>query len=718
MTKSLVTIWTLTLAAAMPLMADTWTDPDTGYTWTYRINGDTAEIYKGTYSAAISPSPTEAVTIPPMLGGKSVTSIGDYAFYCCGGLTGVVIPDSVESIGFSAFSSCNGLAEVTIPDNVMEIWPDAFKHCSGLTSVTIGNSVTNISYSAFESCEKLNAVYVDDLITWLGISFSGENANPVLCAHNLYVAGKLLRRLDIPDGVTRINDYAFCGCNTLIEVRIPKGVTSIGRSAFSYCDVLSSITIPNSVTSIEDNAFSCCSCLTSINIPNGVTSLGNGAFDYCSGLTSLTIPSSVTNIGTAAFRECSGLTDVTMSNGVTKIGAYSFYRCTRLTDMLITDTVIGIGEYAFCRCTSLTNLIIGAGVNDIGDYAFSDCHALKMITIGKGVRSVGDYAFRGCYGITRLTLPNAVMSIGKYAFSGCSGLRALTIPNSMRWIGHGAFRSCNSLENVYIDDVAAWCGIRFETDNSNPLSFANHLYVGDNEVLCLVVPDGVKQIGDFAFVNCTGLRNVILPSSVENIGYRAFAGCTGLKLVYFLGDAPETDGEIFKDAAMDLMAKVTVGSVGWESPTSSILPEAWPVNDEEDNARSISYGTPAWIPAGVVVDVGGGKSVTMPETWLTEKTSRAVTELAANGRRVWECYVLGLDPESTTNDVKITSFPMKADGTPDVANIVFDPPEAKRNVEGAWPVVKGTASLGGEWQAVTEENKAGFRFFKVEVMLP
>ena len=51
-------------------------------------------------------------------------------------------------------------------------------------------------------------------------------------------------------------------------------------------------------------------------------------------------------------------------------------------------------------------------------------------------------------------------------------------------------------------------------------------------------------------------------------------------------------------------------------------------------------------------------------------------------------------------------------------NIVFDPPEARWNVEGARPVVKGAASLGGEWQAVTEENKAGFRFFKVEVVLP
>ena len=61
---------------------------------------------------------------------------------------------------------------------------------------------------------------------------------------------------------------------------------------------------------------------------------------------------------------------------------------------------------------------------------------------------------------------------------------------------------------------------------------------------------------------------------------------------------------------------------------------------------------------------------------------------------------------------------MKADGTPDLENIVFDPPEARWNVSGARPVLKGAASLGGEWQTVTEENKASFRFFKVEVVLP
>ncbi|MBR4651877.1 MAG: chitobiase/beta-hexosaminidase C-terminal domain-containing protein [Kiritimatiellae bacterium] len=120
--------------------------------------------------------------------------------------------------------------------------------------------------------------------------------------------------------------------------------------------------------------------------------------------------------------------------------------------------------------------------------------------------------------------------------------------------------------------------------------------------------------------------------------------------------------------------------------------------------------------------------VPVPYVWLTAHDPDVVDEYesyeasakssAANGRKVWECYVVGLDPESTTNDFKITSFPMKADGTPDLENIVFDPPEARWNVSGARPVVKGAATLDGEWQTVTEANKATFRFFKVVVELP
>jgi len=111
-------IFAAVAVAAFGASADTETVG--GYTWSYHIVGDTAEIYYG-YSAAISPKPDGAVTIPSTLGGKPVTSIGDSAFDSCSGLTGVTICNSVTNIGYDAFAYCSGLTGVTIPDSVTSI---------------------------------------------------------------------------------------------------------------------------------------------------------------------------------------------------------------------------------------------------------------------------------------------------------------------------------------------------------------------------------------------------------------------------------------------------------------------------------------------------------------------------------------------------------------------------------------------------------------------
>ena len=91
----------------------------------------------------------------------SVTSIGDYAFRGCTGLTSVTIPNSVTSIGNIAFVGCTSLTSVTIPNSVTSIGESAFYGCTGLTSVTIGNSVTSIGMYAFAECTGLTSVTIE-----------------------------------------------------------------------------------------------------------------------------------------------------------------------------------------------------------------------------------------------------------------------------------------------------------------------------------------------------------------------------------------------------------------------------------------------------------------------------------------------------------------------------------------------------------------------------
>ena len=311
----------------------------------YNKNGDGKSVY-----VAYGGDYTGPVTIPERVtydgATYSVTTIGDYAFSDCTGLTSVTIPSSVNSIG-----------------------EEAFRGCTGLTSVTIPTSVTEIGYSAFGGTPWYNNQ--PDGVVYIGkvaYEFKGEMASGTA--------------INIKEGTVSISGYAFYGCTGLTSITIPNSVTSIGEFAFSGWTGLTSVTIPSSVTSIGKSAFSGCTGLTSVTIPNSVTEIGWSAFRGCAGLTSVTIPNSVTEIGWSAFEGCTALTSVTFNatNCKSPDRTYeAWFQDCPLTSLVIGNDVKSIPSCLAYYQTRLTTVTIPNSVTEIGDMAFEGCTGLKKI---------------------------------------------------------------------------------------------------------------------------------------------------------------------------------------------------------------------------------------------------------------------------------------------------------------------------------------------------
>ena len=183
---------------------------------------------------------------------NSVTSIGEFAFYECYGLTTIDIGNGVTSIGNDAFWECTSLPSITIGNSVTSIGELAFYGCSSLKSITIPQSMTHIGNDVFLNCYDLNAVHISDLEAWCNIQFDSG----FFSRYHLYLNGKEIKNLIIPEGVTSIGNYAFAKCYRLLSITIPDGVTSIGYHAFALCSNLQNIYYySEQVPETSDNVF-------------------------------------------------------------------------------------------------------------------------------------------------------------------------------------------------------------------------------------------------------------------------------------------------------------------------------------------------------------------------------------------------------------------------------------------------------------------------------
>ena len=689
--------------------------------------------------------------------GNGVSSIGNDSFYNCGALTNVTFGNSVSTIGSQAFQNCNRLMVVAIPDSVTSIGKAAFCGCSGLTSVMIGTGVVTIKDNVFYGCSELESIAIPDSVVSIG--------------SRAFYNCRGLKNMRIGNGVTEIGDYAFYGCvgltnitvgayNTayksvdglllnkggtiLIQgvngsVTIPDGVTSIGGRAFYGCVTLTDVTIPESVTTIGDYAFSNCRELTNVLFKGDAPVINENPFspvlrkynirvywgssgwgdipgtwqgvsiDYLRHSVTFDANGGTCGTGTVNIPHGAAVGELPVPTREKAVFLGWFTEAERGDEVDASLTVTnGIALYAHWLTEVAAPVI--ATTEGSTTFRVESCQvsitcdtegvAIYYTDDGSTPRLNDSYLYTGPITITGTTTFKAVAVIGDVQ----SDYETVTITQKLL-----------TLEEAL--DLGE--GIAIETGEALPWTpvFDSSAKVGD----------ATARSGTIGNRTNTWLSASVLGAGTMTFWYKV--SCehdedntfTWDRLMVYTNDVEIKEWRM--DGETDWMQRTLVFA-GGENTVRWVYFKDRTGTEGEDCAWVDAV---TWTSAGVTVPIGG-KSVTVPQTWF-DSHAEALAEhggdrdsyansTAANGRKVWECYVVGLDPQDATNDFRIASFPLKADGTPDIEHIVFDPPQAKWNVPGARPVVTGAASLDGEWQPVTDQNKSGFRFFKVTVELP
>ncbi len=158
-----------------------------------------------------------------------------------------------------------------------------------------------------------------------------------------------------------------------------------------------------------------------------------------------------------------------------------------------------------------------------------------------------------------------VTAIAPGAFAGATKVARVRIAGSVESIGEDAFAGCTALKNVYIYDVKAWAEMDFGNEASNPLSIATTLYIDDVVTTKIVIPEGTSKIAPYAFCGSSA-EIVYIPASVSTIGESAFSDCEGLKNVHFAGNVDTIEANAF--ASCTKLKNVFISDVaGWAVTT-------------------------------------------------------------------------------------------------------------------------------------------------------
>lgn len=392
----------------------------------------------------------------------------------------LTIPDDVKTIGEQAFEDVC-VKEVILPASLESIEDEAFKN-STLAKIDLTN-VKFLGNKVFEFSELGEIIYSKYLTYIPERCFRGSN----------------LAEFEIPKQVTALKTGCFEGTN--LERIDLSGIITLEEFVFFDCFNLKEIILSETITEIPDGFCRRCQCLEKINLSH-VQFIGTSAFSECSNLDAGNLSAKIDRY---AF-EGTAVRNLDIKD-ISELDKGVYQNCKNLESVTISGDR-AIPDRLFSGCKNLKNVTIDEGITAVGDSAFSKT-AVEKIILPSTVIVVRSDAFRECRQLREVILNDGLKTIAESAFKRTENLSEISIPNSVIHIGSGCF-ACSGIKSVKLPESGTFTVILWET------------FFGCKNLETVKLPDSVNVIDDYAFSECTSLKNINL-EKIGSIGPSAFA---------------------------------------------------------------------------------------------------------------------------------------------------------------------------------------------------
>lgn len=478
----------------------TWKD---GSVMTYSITDDGVLTVSGSLSDDCEVPVKSNAPFHHLVIEDGVQVIGRRNFIRKDCLEELTLPPSVKTIGEAAFLGCDNLRRINFSEGLVSIGEDAFRFC-GFPELTFPKTLESIGRAAFMLCHKLARIVFPDGLKEIGS-----------CA---FADCTALRKIKIPAGVAILEECVFSGCESLKAVHLQKGLREIWEGAFRDCSSLESIRIPASVQCICGRAFMGCDNLKDIVLPKGDPQLDGDAFGkevkcIVKGEDGVNYSCTIYNMKTD--RAWVSIRPSEKVEGAAIVPSYAEYEGKSYPVTIIEKDAFSGME--------IKSVVLPDSIVEIEDSAFSNCSKLVDVNLGKSLKVIGDSAFESCKWLRALDLPETVMQVGYHAIKDT---RILELHRGVIYLGHVLYGYQGWLpEHSYIEVRKGTTVIADSAFNRK-----NVYFDGWKNIEGVVLPEGMKRIGDAAFLMCRELKYINLPRSLEYIGDCAFSG-TGVREV-------------------------------------------------------------------------------------------------------------------------------------------------------------------------------------------